>query len=228
MIFPERRDSYMEEHLQSRRIGILGGSFDPIHQGHINIAINARSEFSLEEIWFVPAGHSPNKDECDMTSAEDRARMVELAIAAYPFFRLSRIELDSEEKSYTCRTLEKLTAQYPGDRFYFIMGADSLDYFEEWFHPELICEKAVILVAVRDDLDLTQIEEKIRFIKRLFPAEIYPVRGGRTEISSTELRKRISEQGNRQTERPDACLPECVWRYIKEQGLYGSKSHGAE
>lgn len=219
---------HMEDMLQRRRIGILGGSFDPIHQGHINIALNARKEFSLDEVWFVPAGHSPNKDERRMTPAGDRARMVELALADYPFFRLSRIELDAEETSYTCRTLAKLNAHHPGNRFYFIMGADSLDYFEQWFHPELICAYAVILVAVRDELDIAQINAKIRYVKQLFPAEIYPVRGGRTEISSTELRRRISEQTAPGTAPPDPCLPEPVWRYIRERELYGSKAYGTE
>lgn len=214
----------MEEHMQGRRIGILGGSFDPIHQGHLNIARNAREEFALDEIWFVPAGHSPNKDECYMTAAEHRAKMVELAIAEYPFFHLSYIELESEETSYTYRTLEKLTARCPKDRFYFIMGADSLDYFERWSHPERICAQAVILVAVRDDMDLSEIERKISFVKRLFPAEIFPLRGGRTAISSTELRKKIAAQTGESMETPDSCLPEAVWRYIQKQRLYRSES----
>lgn len=218
----------MEVYTQGRRIGILGGSFDPIHQGHLNIAANAREEFALDEVWFVPAGHSPNKDERHMTAAKDRANMVELAITEYPFFHLSRIELESQETSYTYRTLEKLTARYPKDRFYFIMGADSLDYFECWSHPERICAQAVLLVAVRDNADLFEIEAKISSIMRLFPAEIYPIRGGRTEISSTELRKKIAAQTEERAEVPDSGLPEVVWRYIQKQKLYRSESNETE
>lgn len=199
-----------------QKIGILGGSFDPIHKGHLNIAESARAEFDLDEVWFVPAGHSPNKDEREMTSAEIRAGMTALAIADRAYFKLSRIELDSAGTSYTYLTLTRLKEQYPAVEFYFIMGADSLDYFDSWYHPKIICEKAVILTAVRDDMDTAQVLEKIADIKALFPARIYPLRGGRTNISSTEVRKSI-----RSGEPLNSMLPLPVWQYIREHGLYG-------
>ena len=174
-----------------KKIGIFGGSFDPIHQGHLNIARCAYEEFHLDEIWFIPAGHSPNKDEAGMTSATDRAKMVDLAIAEYPYFRLSMIEIESSETSYTYLTLTKLKEQHPDIQLYFIMGADSLDYFEKWRHPEVICKKAIILVAVRDHLNLPQVERKIKELQNLFHAQIYPITGGKTDISSTELRIKL-------------------------------------
>lgn len=198
------------------KIGILGGSFDPIHQGHLNIAQSAYKEFQLDEVWFIPAAHSPNKNENDMTSAEERAKMVSLAIAELPFFRLSTIEMESEETSYTYLTLSKLTEQYPETQFYFIMGADSLDYFETWCHPEIICEKSIILVAVREELDLTEIQKKINFMQTLFPAEIYPLYTGKTDISSTELRSALKIGAKN-----SPLLPKRVADYIAEQGLYG-------
>lgn len=199
-----------------QKIGILGGSFDPIHMGHLNIAESARAEFDLDEVWFIPAGHSPNKDEREMTSAEMRAGMTARAIADHAYFKLSRIELNSAGTSYTYLTLTRLKEQYPAVEFYFIMGADSLDYFDSWYHPEIICEKAVILTAVRDDMDAAQVLEKIADIKALFPARIYPLRGGRTDISSTEVRKSI-----RSGEPLNSMLPLPVWQYIREHGLYG-------
>lgn len=199
-----------------QKIGILGGSFDPIHKGHLNIAESARAEFDLDEVWFIPAGHSPNKDEREMTSAEIRAGMTARAIADRSYFKLSRIELDSAGTSYTYLTLTRLKEQYPRVEFYFIMGADSLDYFDSWYRPEIICEKAVILTAVRDDMDTAQVLEKIADIKALFPARIYPLRGGRTNISSTEVRKSI-----RSGEPLNSMLPLPVWQYIREHGLYG-------
>lgn len=208
----------MERCYDYKKIGILGGSFDPIHQGHLNIAEYARTEFHLDEIWFIPAGHSPNKCEADMTSAEVRLEMVALAIAAYPYYKLSRIEVDAEETSYTYLTLSKLTEQYPNTQFYFIMGADSLDYFEQWCHPEIICKKAIILTAVRDDMDIAKINQKIWALKALFDAEIYPIQGGRTDISSTELRRQLAAC----RVKPEL-LPDAVWRYICERGLYGCK-----
>lgn len=205
----------MKTHDYSHKIGILGGSFDPIHQGHLNIAEHARAEFALDEVWFIPAGHSPNKNEADMTSAEMRAGMVACAIAAYPHFKLSRIEVDAAETSYTYLTLSKLCEQYPDTQFYFIMGADSLNYFEKWRHPEIICQKAVVLCAVRDDMDIAEIEYKISTIKKLFEAEIYPVHSGRTDISSTSLRMQMASEDKR----PEL-LPESVWEYIVAHELY--------
>lgn len=197
------------------KIGILGGSFDPIHQGHLNIAEYARTEFDLDEVWFIPAGHSPNKNEDAMTSAELRAEMVARAIEKYPYFKLSRIEIEAEGTSYTYLTLSKLCDLYPDAEFYFIMGADSLDYLEKWCHPEIICQKAIILCAVRDDMDIAEIKDKISMIKSLFSAEIYPIYGGRTDISSTNLRGQMALEGDR----PEL-LPESVWNYILSQKLY--------
>lgn len=199
----------------NKKIGILGGSFDPIHMGHLNIAESAYREFALDEVWFIPAGHSPNKNEGEMTPAAARVDMTELAIAPYAFFKLSRIEVETEGTSYTYRTLTRLKEQHPDTQFYFIMGADSLDYFDQWRHPEIICQKAIVLAAVRDDMDIACIEAKIAAIQALFPAEIYPVRGGRTEVSSTQLRKML-----RAGENPPM-LPDGVFRYIRERHLYG-------
>lgn len=198
-----------------KKIGLLGGSFDPIHQGHLNIAKSAYDEFHLDEVWFIPAGHSPNKDEADMTSAVDRAKMVELAIAEYPYFRLSMIEIESSETSYTYRTLTKLTEQYPDIQFYFIMGADSLDYFEKWRHPEIISQKAILLAAVRNELNIPQIQEKINILQKLYHAQIYPVTGGKTDISSTELRRKVRENSDHLT-----MLSPSVADYIAAHGLY--------
>lgn len=205
----------MEGNYTGRKIGLIGGSFDPIHQGHLNIAEHAKAEFDLDEVWFIPAGHSPNKNESDMTSAKMRTEMTACAIASYPYFKLSRIEVDAAETSYTYLTLSKLCEQYPDTKFYFIMGADSLDYFETWCHPEIICQKAVILCAVRDDMDVAEIEGKISTLKQIFEAEIHPIYGGRTDISSTSLRTQIAME----CKKPEL-LPEPVWEYIIAHGLY--------
>ena len=198
-----------------KKIGIFGGSFDPIHQGHLNIARSAYEEFHLDEVWFIPAGHSPNKDETGMTSAADRAKMVELAIEEYPYFQLSMIEIQSSETSYTYWTLTKLTEQYPDIQFYFIMGADSLDYFENWRHPEIICAKAILLVAVRDELNLLQIEKKINELQKLFHTQIYPITGGKTDISSTKLRQKLRVGAD-----SISMIPPKVAKYIADCRLY--------
>ena len=199
-----------------KKIGIFGGSFDPIHCGHINIAKSAYEEFDLDEVWFVPAGHSPNKDENRMTPADVRAKMVSLAIEGICGFKLCDIEIKSNETSYTYLTLTKLKDLYPENKFFFIMGADSLDYFERWYHPEIICQKSVILVAVRDNINLSEINQKIEQIKKLFPSEIYPISGGKTDISSSSLREALS----RGEEDNTIMLPPKVAAYILHNHLY--------
>ena len=200
---------------QNKKIGILGGSFDPIHNGHLAIAESAYKDFILDEIWLIPAGHSPNKDEDKMTNAIIRAEMTELAARDIPHFKLSTYEVDKEETSYTYLTLSDLKKQYPDTDFYFIMGADSLDYFESWKHPEIICQKAVILVAVRDDMDLDDIQRKIEFIKEQFDAEIYPLSCPKIDISSSEIRTKVLTGKN-----ISDMVPQAVSDYITKHGLY--------
>lgn len=203
------------EQLSGKKIGILGGSFDPVHNGHLAIAQSAYTDFSLDEVWFIPAGHSPNKEESHMTNAGVRAEMTQLAISDHPYFRVSEIEINASETSYTYLTLTKLKSRYPDTEFYFIMGADSLDYFEKWRHPEIICEKATILVAVREQLALTDIMDKIEKIRQLFPAEIYPLSCPRTDISSSNLREMIADGKD-----VSDLLPKAVYQYIQKNRLY--------
>lgn len=200
---------------QNKKIGILGGSFDPIHNGHLRIAQSAYEEFSLDEVWFIPAGHSPNKDEDKMTNAKTRAEMVALAIQKIPYFRLSTYEIDKSGTSYTYLTLSELNKQYPETVFYFIMGADSLDYFDSWKHPEIICEKSIILVAVRNDIDMDEILNKIKQLQSQFSANIYPLSCGKTDISSSKIRADLGE-GILHTE----YLPIEVADYILKNHLY--------
>lgn len=206
----------MEERKETaKKIGIFGGSFDPIHRGHLAIAEAAYREFGLDEVWFIPAGHSPNKDERGMTSPELRAEMVSLAIEPYPYFKLSRMEIEASGTSYTYLTLSRLKEQYPENTFYFIMGADSLDYFEDWCHPEIICEKAVVLVAVREQWNRQLVEEKIEQIKAMFQAQIYALSCPRFDAASREIRQAIREQHN-----VEALLPDNVVEFIQKHELY--------
>ena len=197
------------------KIGILGGSFDPIHKAHIYMAKAARKAMQLDQVWLIPAGHSPNKDEGRMTSAADRLEMVRIAVSGDDSLWACDEEVVSQERSYTYRTLEKLTAAYPMHEFYFIMGGDSLDYFDSWKHPEIIAQLSVILVLVREDFEEEAMQEKIRQMQSLFPCDIRLIPAPRYDLSSTEIRRRIREE--------DFCrkhLPEGVYAYIREHGLY--------
>lgn len=204
-----------QENQIRKKIGILGGSFDPIHNGHLAIAQSAYQDFQLDEVWLIPAGHSPNKEASKMTPAEIRFQMTELAVLPYENLKASDIELTLEETSYTYRTLELLKANNPDYEFFFIMGADSLDYFEKWYHPERICQCAVILVAVRDEFSQKQVSEKIKQITSLFPADIRILSVARVDISSSEIRKQIAAH-----EDVSDKLPNAVRKFIEEQKLY--------
>ncbi len=205
----------MMHDLSGKKIGILGGSFDPIHNGHLAIAKAACQDFCLDGVFFIPAGHSPNKNEDQMTPPDLRAEMVQLAIEPFPDFYLSRMEIESEQTSYTYLTLSKLKASYPDTQFYFIMGADSLDYFEDWMHPEIICQKAIVLVAVREHWQQKDIAEKIKMIQGLFDAEIYPLSCPKYDAASSNIRQLLKQE-----KVPEDLLPEPVLTFIREHHLY--------
>ncbi|MCM1282323.1 MAG: nicotinate (nicotinamide) nucleotide adenylyltransferase [Muribaculaceae bacterium] len=203
------------------RIGILGGAFDPVHRGHMHMAVSACQYFDLERVWLMPAGHSPNKGDKIMTAAEHRLRMCEIAAEADE--RLEAVDFEirrgsdgtnNPEPDYTYRTLERI-AKDVGQRLYFIMGGDSLDYFDRWAHPEIICALATILVAPRDEFDIPAMEKKIAGIQTLFPCDIQILPCTPLQISSTRLREQLKRG---EAGRED--FPPGVFEYIRENGLY--------
>lgn len=194
------------------KIGILGGSFDPIHNGHLNMALKSYEQYDLDEVWLIPNGNAPHKDSDKMADASHRLAMCQLVAAEYPFLKTCDIEIVSEEYSYTYITVTKLKEQYPEYEFYFIMGADSLDYFEKWRKPEIIASVCKILVINRDEFSEEDMKEKIRKINEVFLADISIVHCQKVDVSSTELRHRLNK---------DAVLP-AVYNYICEHDLYGN------
>lgn len=194
------------------RIGILGGSFDPIHNGHLNMALKSYEQYNLDEVWLIPNGNAPHKDTDKMADATHRMAMCQLVANEYPFFKTCDIEITSEEYSYTYVTVTKLKDMYPEHEFYFIMGADSLDYFEKWRKPEIIASVCKILVINRDEFSEEDMAEKIRKINMIFPADIQIVHCPKVDVSSTELRQSLDKHD---------VLP-AVYRYICDNDLYGN------
>ena len=134
------------------KIGIFGGSFDPPHKGHIEIARLCRDKFSLDKLIFVPAG-VPYYKKAGNTQSVHRYNMTKLAAAPYGF-EVSDIEINSLEYTYTCDTLIKFRNMYPGGKLYFIVGADSLDYMDTWKNPEIIFSSCEIIAASRKNSSL--------------------------------------------------------------------------
>lgn len=210
-------------------IGILGGNFNPVHNGHLSIAQKAYEQFHLDEVWFMPAWIQPLKQGLPVAPAEDRARMVELALWNVPQFSLCSYELEKKGVSYTCETLKALCRIWPDCKFFFILGADSIYSFDTWKHPEEICACASLLVACRHqegmrDEALFVCAEKLR---RKYNADIAFIDTPFYDISSTDIRTLLK------TEQPQSVskdkktvqkcrdvLPEDVYLYIKEHGLY--------
>lgn len=200
---------------KQHRVGIFGGTFNPIHNGHLMIAENACRQFQLEQIVFMPTGHAPHKAYMGADMSSHRIHMTELAIDGHPSFTISCRELENERVSYTYQTLCRLNAEYPDTEFYFILGADSLFDFHLWRHPEIICREAIILAAARDNLDAAKLDAQIASLTEQYGGRIYRIRMENYCISSREIRERIAA-GLSVSE----MVPPCVMHYIEENRLY--------
>lgn len=201
--------------MQHRRIGIMGGTFDPIHIGHLLIAENALESYHLNEVLFIPTGVSYMKSEKQVSDVRDRVRMVELAISDNPNFSLSTIEADEAENTYTYRTLEKLKELNSGAEYFFIMGADSLFAMESWKYPEKIFSDCTVLAAVRDEKNAMDVRDKITELEHNYKAKILLLPARSIEISSTDIRRRLMRK-----ESVRYMVQDTVITYIKEQKLY--------
>ena len=201
-----------------RKIGIMGGTFDPVHNGHLMLADTAYRQFDLDQVWFLPNGNPPHKKEENIgTDARHRSRMVALAIQGRDYCRLEEYEVRRREVSCSYQTLEHFRKQYPEDEFYFIIGADSLFAIETWVHPERIFPACVILAACRDDHDsLEEMKAQIGHLKTVYPkARIQLLRSPLIPVSSSEIRRKIQAGLSIAEE-----VPEEVEAYIKEEELY--------
>ena len=204
------------------KTGLLGGTFDPIHVGHIHIARAAMREYGLREVWFMPAGDPYFKEGTGVTPPELRLMMVKKCLNELPDgFSFSDIEINDKNRTYTSETLKKLNAMYPEREFYFILGLDSLISIGSWHCPAEIFKRAVILCASRDSGDdFSKAHEIIRDTVSVF-YEVQPdirlIHTPEMNISSTMIRKLISEGGD-----ASPYLTRGTYEFIRENGLYGS------
>ena len=195
-------------------IGILGGTFDPIHYAHLAIAEEARTQVGLERVVFVPAGQPPHKLDEVITPAHHRLAMLKLALASNPHFLISQVDLERPGPCYTADTLALLQEKWgPEAELYFIIGADSLLEMHTWYHPERIIELARLIVAPRlgRSFHLAQLEKSLLGLSR----RVLTIQTPLLEISSTDLRRRVREGKSIKY-----YLPEEVEAYIFEHGLY--------
>ena len=177
--------------MAGRKIGILGGTFDPIHHVHLILGEAAREQFGLDRIIFIPSGCSYMKDINSITPGELRYQMVKLAIENNPYFTCSRIEIDREGNSYTIDTLRELKKLYPGDEIYLILGGDTFKQIEGWYESEEIFKNCIILAAVRDNMTIADMDTQRRYLHDKYGADIRILQFRNLDLSSSDIRARL-------------------------------------
>ncbi len=198
-----------------KKTGIMGGTFNPIHFGHLAIAQKAWEQFTLDKILFLPCGVPYMKDLKEVLPAKIRCEMTRLAIEDIPFFELSMIEAQKETNTYTCETLAALKKADSETEYYFIVGADSLWDIEKWKSPDYILQNCHILAARRDDKSQTDMEQQITYLKGKFGADISLLEVNPMDISSSMIRERV-----RDNLAIHDLVPETVETYIYSHKLY--------
>ncbi|MCM8813443.1 MAG: nicotinate-nucleotide adenylyltransferase [Candidatus Omnitrophica bacterium] len=189
---------------RKRAVGILGGTFDPVHLGHLMLAESARVEFRLDHVLFVPAYAPPHKHRPDITAADIRCRMLELAVAGNRAFSVCRLELERKTVAYSVETVRQLTQRYPRVVFYFIVGSDAVPDLGTWKRFDELRAICRFVIACRP-----------QFASEGFPAGALPLRGGMLDISSSEIRENI-----RNGRAVRYHVPEPVYRFLCRHRLY--------
>ena len=198
-----------------RKIGIMGGTFNPIHTAHLILANCSYEQCNLDQVLFMPSKNPPHKLNDHIISEEHRVRMVQLAIEKNPHFALSTIEIDREGVTYTAETLSGLRREYPENEYYFIMGADSLFQIEQWRSPERIMQLSHIIAAGRDHIPKPEMKEQIRYLTEKYNGSIQFLQVPNMDISSKSLRQYRSDGKSIRYYVPDS-----VEQYILNNRLY--------
>jgi nicotinate-nucleotide adenylyltransferase len=186
------------------RIGILGGTFNPIHIGHLILAEEAREKLGLDRIIFVPAYLPPHKDDADLAPAPLRMKMIKIAIKGNRNFSVSDIEIKRDGRSYTIDTLKEFKKLYPRDELYFIIGSDLLTYLKDWKDLGEIIKMVKFVAATRPGYPLEKIPAHISTI---------PIRA--VDVSGFQIRRAIKEGKSFRY-----LVPEAVYKYIQQKRIY--------
>jgi nicotinate-nucleotide adenylyltransferase len=199
------------------RLGIFGGTFDPVHYGHLLLAEWCRESCALDEVWFVPAAIAPHKTHHSAADAAARIEMLKLAIGGHASFLLSTIEIDRGGVSYTVETLAEIHIQRPDAELFLLMGSDSLADLPQWREPARICELATPVVVHRAGTPQPDYSPLAQFVdfQRLEAIRRMAVAMPLIELSSSEIRRRVAERKSIRYQTPRA-----VEMYIDTHTLY--------
>lgn len=199
-----------------KKIGIMGGTFDPIHIGHLILGEKAYEQLGLKKVLFMPSGNPPHKKfRSGRATDEQRVEMVRRAIQDNPHFELSLAEMYEDGYSYTYRTLERMNREHGDEEYYFIIGADSLFTFEQWKEPQRICQNCKIVIAVRDHVPADKLNMEIKRVSKKFQGIFIRLDTLNIDISSAYIRERISEK-----ETIRYYVPASVMEYIYQNQIY--------
>lgn len=199
------------------RLGVYGGTFDPVHFGHLLLAEQCREQCALDEVWFLPAGSPPHKQTLPITPGVPRAEMLEIAIAGHAQFKVDRRELSRSGASYTIDTLTELKSEDPERELFFLMGADSLADLPTWRDPQGIARLAQLVVVNRTESPLPDVEAMRRILGSAVADRVRIVKMPGVDISAHDLRQRVAEGKSIRY-----MTPRGVESYIAEHRLYKS------
>ena len=172
------------------KIGLLGGSFNPVHNGHIKLAQTALDSFSLDKILFLPSGNHPLKKQSDILPVEIRYDLTKKAIASYSNFEISRLDMATTEPSYTKLLIMRLNKEFSNNEFYFIAGSDIISELSKWYDYKWVLNNIKIIIAHRPDIDRSTWND-LEYIDKLHFLEMDPI-----DISSTMIRELIAQNKN--------------------------------
>ncbi len=198
-----------------KKIGIYGGSFDPVHLGHLHLAKDAVKQLSLDKLIFVPTNYQPFKLNKKVTSGKDRLAMLKIAIENSDFFEVSSMELDVEKISYTIHTLDKLKEIYQNFELIFLVGTDTFFHMEKWYKADELLRKYSIAVGIRPGDNKNKALAYKAYLQNKYGTTIYLLNNEAFNISATEIRKMVSKKENIKK-----MVGESIERYIDERKLY--------
>jgi nicotinate-nucleotide adenylyltransferase len=199
------------------RLGVFGGTFDPVHLGHLILAEQCREQARLDQVLFVPSARPPHKLGHELTRFDQRVEMLQLAVSGHPVFRVDELEKEQPGPSYTYLTLEELHRQHGGAELFLIVGADSVTDLPQWMQPRRILELATLLVVPRPGWELAE-RDALQCGLALpadFPLRLQVVHVPLIDIASREIRQRIA-----QGQSVRYLIPRAVEAYIADKGLY--------
>lgn len=197
-----------------KKIGIMGGTFNTIHNGHLAIAQAAKDQFALEKVLFMPSGVPYMKNLQEVLPASVRCEMTALAIKGIPYFEVSDMEAVTEGNTYTYQTLETLKSLHPDTNYYFILGADSLYAIETWKNPKQIFKSCTIVAAVREQTP-EKLQAQIRYLREKYQASVEMLEFSGIDISSTRIRDMLQQGAS-----VHDLVPKEVAAYIAENHLF--------